>query len=210
MTSEGFWRGTTMPGKLCSFAKQGIWVCGHCSPGPRSCEEWFQTAIFLANSLLRLLVIFLQATARPESPAAGANAGNGGNGAGDRGDAGNPVVDRGAPDRAFVKERFLAQRRIDQQIDFSALDVVRRCAAGPRSLCRRFPPEPRRCARTCAVPRVAITLEAHLHKICGNLRDELLVVLVDADERDPGLRQYRARADLRLDVGLSEGIVRRP
>ncbi len=52
--------------------------------------------------------------------------------------------------------------------------------------------------------------EAHRNQVCGNLRDELLVVLVDADEGDAGLRQYGTRTDLRLDVRFSEGVIRRP
>src|SRR5438093_6642378 len=43
---------------------------------------------------------------------------------GDGGDAGYMMIDCGAANRLLVKEGLAAERRVDDEIDFAALDVV--------------------------------------------------------------------------------------
>ncbi len=118
-------------------------------------------------------------------------AGNGGGSAGNRGDARNSIVDGGAADRFLVKERFLAQRSIDDEIHLPALHVVRDVRPafihlvdglhGHSGVSQHL----RRSARRD-------DLKSHLHQIRGDLRNQPLVVLIHADERHSGLRQHRS------------------
>src|SRR5438094_8396528 len=54
----------------------------------------------------------------------GANSARSGVGSGKRGDAGNVVANGGPANGLFVVERFAAERRVDDQIDFSRFHQV--------------------------------------------------------------------------------------
>ena len=46
-----------------------------------------------------------------------------------------------------------------------------------------------------------------LEQICGNFRNEVLVVLIHADERHARLRQDRTCADLRFHIRFPERVI---
>src|SRR5215471_13725881 len=100
----------------------------------------------------------------------------------------------------------MAARRIDNQIDLTALDVVHDMWTAlvhlvhRLNLYARIPQNPSRSTR-------GDNLEPDFNQIRGNFRNEILVVLVDADECHSLPRQNRSRADLRFHIGLAERVV---
>src|SRR5882724_1940727 len=86
----------------------------------------------------------------------GANSARSGVGSGERRDARNVVANGGAANRLFVVERFAAQRRVDDQIDFSRFHQVDdiRPAFTLKTASASIPAP----SKAAAVPRVATSL----------------------------------------------------
>src|SRR5438552_212243 len=121
-------------------------------------------------------------------------------------DARDTMIDRGAANGFFIEERLTAERCIDDQVDLSALDVIYDMRPSFIHLVNGLYldsgiPE------YSSGPTCRNDLETHFNEVRGNFRNEVLIVLVHANEGDARLRQNGTRADLRLHVYLSERIV---
>src|SRR5688572_19610419 len=154
-----------------------------------------------------LLVVFLQRPHPETFTLEGANPGNGGNSAGNRRNTRYSVVNRSTAYRALIEEGLLPQRRVDQQIHLPALHIVGYVRAAFVHLIDGLHWNAGITKHLRRTPR-RNQAEAHRHKVGSDLSDELLVVLIHADESHAALRKHRTGADLRLDIRLAEGVVR--
>src|SRR5262249_39510385 len=156
-------------------------------------------ATTVSVSLCLFRMVFLDGLHIQALAADSANTVNSGGCARNGCDAGHSMIDCRAANRFFIEERLTAQWRIDDEMDFSALDVIHNMRSSLVHLVNRLnidsgisenPGRSTRCD----------DLEADLHKISRNSCNKVLVVLVDANERHAGFRQDGTGADLGLNV----------
>src|SRR5882672_10544919 len=98
------------------------------------------------------------------------------------------MIDSRPADRLFVEERFTAKRCIDDQINLAALDIVNDVRPAFVDFINRFDFDAEASEYTCGSSR-RDNLETDFDKVCSNFRNEILVVLIDADERHSALWQ---------------------
>ena len=116
------------------------------------------------------------------------------------------MIDGRAPDRFFVEKGLTAKRRIDDEIDLAALDVVHHVRPSFINFINRLHID----TRTSKHTRRSAgrnDLESDFNQVCADFRNKVLVVLIDADERHSAFRKYGAGADLGLDVGFAKRVV---
>src|SRR5439155_22085327 len=120
----------------------------------------------------------------------GADSINGGSGAGDRGDAWHAMIDCCASNGFFIEERFTAERRIDNEIDLAALDVIDNMRPALVHFVDGFDFDSGIAQNSGRAARCD-NLEPNFNQISSNFGDDVFVVLVDADERHAGPWQNR-------------------
>src|SRR5262249_18000532 len=124
----------------------------------------------------------------------------------DRCNAGDMTVDCSAANGLFVEERFATKGCVDNQINLSALDVVHDVGTSFVYFVNGFNINAGASKNTCRSSRCN-NFEPNFDEVCRDLRNKVLVVLIDADEGHTALWQHGSGADLSLDVGLAKRIV---
>src|ERR1043166_3497813 len=101
--------------------------------------------------------------------------------------AGNVVIDSGSADCPFIEERFAAKGCIYDKIDLAALDIVDDVRPSLVNFVDRFHVDAGT-SEHASGSSGRDDFETNFQQVRGNFRNEILVVLIHADEGHSGFR----------------------